>query len=67
MTPGARIQSAIEIMEHIQSIWLADRRVPVDGMLADYFKRRRYIGSTDRGAISELVYFCLRYGGSRQL
>ncbi len=66
MTPGARIQSAIEIMEHIQSVWLADRRAPVDGMLADYFKRRRYIGSTDRGAISELVYFCLRYGGSLQ-
>jgi 16S rRNA (cytosine967-C5)-methyltransferase len=66
MTPGARIQSAIEIMEHIQSVWLADRRAPVDGMLADYFKRRRYIGSTDRGAISELVYFCLRYGGSIQ-
>lgn len=66
MTPAARIQAAIEIMEQLQSVWLADRRAPVDGMLADYFKQRRYIGAGDRGGISELVYFCLRYGGSLQ-
>lgn len=66
MTPEARVQAAIEIMEHVQSIWQADRRVPIDGMLADYFKKRRYIGSKDRGGISEIVYFCLRYGASLQ-
>ncbi|MFZ4542240.1 MAG: RsmB/NOP family class I SAM-dependent RNA methyltransferase [Rickettsiales bacterium] len=66
MKPGARIQAAIEIMEHVQSIWQADKRAPVDGLLADYFRARRYIGSKDRGAISELVYFTLRFGGSLQ-
>ena len=64
MTPSARIQAAIEIMEHVQSIWSADRRAPVDGLLAQYFKARRFIGSGDRGAISELVYYCLRHGGT---
>ena len=64
MTPGARIQAAIEMMEHVQSIWMADRRAPVDGLLADYFKKRRYIGAKDRGAIADLVYYCLRFGGT---
>jgi 16S rRNA (cytosine967-C5)-methyltransferase len=64
MTPGARIQAAIEVMEHVQSTWGGNRRVPVDGLLSDYFKGRRYIGSKDRGAISELVYYCLRFGGT---
>lgn len=64
MTPAARIQATIELMEHLQSIWRADRRAPVDGLMASYFKARRYIGSKDRGAISDLLYFCLRYGGT---
>ena len=66
MKPAAHIQAAIEIMEHVQSIWLADKRAPVDGLLADYFRARRYIGSKDRGAISSLVYFVLRFGGALQ-
>ncbi len=66
MTPAARIQSVIEIMENVQSIWQADKRAPVDGLLADYFRARRFIGSKDRGAISELVYFTLRFGGTLQ-
>ena len=66
MKPAARIQAAIEIMEHVQSIWAAQRRAPVDGLMADYFRARRYIGSKDRGAISDLVYFVLRFGGSLQ-
>ena len=64
MTPAARIQAVIEIMEHVQSIWAADRRAPVDALLAQYFKARRFIGSKDRGSISELVYYCLRNGGT---
>jgi 16S rRNA (cytosine967-C5)-methyltransferase len=66
MTPSARVQAAIEIMEHLQSVWASDKRVPVDGMLSDYFKKRRYIGSKDRGGISEIVYFCLRNGATLQ-
>lgn len=64
MKPAAHIQASIEILEEIQAIWKGDRRLPVDSLLASYFKQRRYIGSKDRGAISELVYFVLRYGGS---
>lgn len=66
MKPAARIQSVIEIMEHVQSIWAEQRRAPVDGLMADYFRARRYIGSKDRGAISDLVYFVLRFGGALQ-
>lgn len=64
MQQAAHIQSVIEMMEHLQSIWAADRRAPVDAMLAKYFKERRYIGSKDRGAISDLTYFVLRNGGA---
>lgn len=66
MKPSARIQAAIELMEHVQSIWAGQRRAPVDGLMADYFKARRYIGSKDRGAISDLVYFALRHGAALQ-
>lgn len=64
MTPNARIQATIELLEHLHSVWRADRRAPVDALMATYFKSRRYIGSKDRGAISDLLYFCLRYGGT---
>lgn len=64
MTPAARTQATIELMEHLQSIWRADRRAPVDSLMATYFKNRRYIGSKDRGAISDLLYFVLRHGGT---
>lgn len=64
MTPAARIQATIELMEHLQSVWRADRRAPVDSLMATYFKSRRYIGSKDRGAISDLLYFVLRHGGT---
>ncbi len=64
MKPAAHIQAVIEILEEIQNVWKGDRRLPVDGMLSNYFKQRRYIGSKDRGVVSELVYFVLRFGGS---
>jgi len=64
MTPAARIQATIELMEHLHSIWRADARAPVDAIMATYFKSRRYIGSKDRGAIADLLYFTLRLGAS---
>ena len=64
MQPAAHIQATIEVMEHLQSVWAADRRAPVDALLATYFKQRRYIGSKDRGAISDLLYFVLRNGAA---
>jgi 16S rRNA (cytosine967-C5)-methyltransferase len=58
MTPGARLQAAIDITGNI------DRRrnfVPADAVVHQYFKTRRYIGSKDRRSISETVYTALRH------
>lgn len=55
MRDAARIQTAIEILERIET-----SRVPMDNALRDYLKNRRYIGSKDRKAIVEMVYDCVR-------
>ncbi len=56
MTPAARIQAAIDVLSAID-----DGKRPADDTAADYFKRRRYIGSKDRGAISLYIYAVLRH------
>jgi 16S rRNA (cytosine967-C5)-methyltransferase len=61
MTPGARIQAAIELLDQILTAWQSEKRIPADKMLEGYFKGHRYIGSKDRGAIAELVYWTLRH------
>lgn len=61
MTPGARIQAAIELVDQILSAWLSQKRIPADKMLQSYFTSHRYIGSKDRGQVSELVYWVLRH------
>ncbi|MEK7246054.1 MAG: hypothetical protein AAB223_08545, partial [Pseudomonadota bacterium] len=55
MTPGARLQAAIEILE--QSFAAP---FPVDATLEAYFRRRRYAGSGDRRAVQERVFNILR-------
>lgn len=60
MTPGARAQAAIELIDQILVAWQSEKRIPADKLLEGYFKAHRYIGSKDRGAISELVYWTLR-------
>ncbi len=56
MTPGARIQAAIELLD------ILDReRTPADRLLSGWFRRRRYIGSKDRRAIQGHVYHALRH------
>lgn len=61
MTPGARIQAAIELVDQILSAWLSEKRIPADKLLQKYFTSHRYIGSKDRGQVSELVYWVLRH------
>ncbi len=61
MTPGARIQAAIDLMDSILTAWQSEKRIPADKLLENYFKTHRYIGSKDRGAISELLYWTLRH------
>lgn len=55
MQPGARIQSAIELVAEIEN-----GRGAADRTVADYFRSRRYAGSGDRSAIAEFVYGVLR-------
>jgi 16S rRNA (cytosine967-C5)-methyltransferase len=55
MTPGARIQAAIELLEAI-----AAGRGAADDIVGNYFRRHRFAGVKDRGAISEHIYAVLR-------
>lgn len=55
MTPGARIQAALELLA---AVWQGN--TPPDVLADDFFRRRRYAGSSDRRAINEHVYAVLR-------
>lgn len=52
MKPASRIESTIEILEKIAE----QTRVPMDSVVGDYMRNRRYIGSKDRSEIAERVY-----------
>ena len=55
MTPGARLQAAIEVLDLIR-----DSRAPADGVLKAWGREHRFAGSGDRRAIAERVYTVLR-------
>ncbi len=55
MTPGARIQAAIELLGLIDAA-----PVPAERVVTAYHRERRYIGSKDRRAVGDLVYAALR-------
>ena len=62
MTPAARVQAAIELLDEI--IAAARTAGPAaDTIIARYFKTRRYAGSKDRRAVRELVYRAVRRFG----
>lgn len=63
MTPAARLQAAIEILDGIEAA-LASNGAPADLVVKRYFKTRRYVGAKDRAAVSGLVYDALRSRGS---
>lgn len=56
MKPQARIQATIDILDQRHT-----SRVPMDTVVGDYMRRRRYIGSKDRSDIAERVYGILRH------
>ncbi len=56
MTPGARIQAALEILDEIHS-----QNEPTDRIIDKYFQKRRFAGSGDRRTIQERVYAVLRH------
>ena len=64
MTPSARVQAAIEILDQVIAS-ARDDGPPADALVVRYFKTRRYAGSKDRRAVRELVYRAIRRSGER--
>ena len=62
MTPSARVQTAIELLDAIIEA-ARDKGAPADRILADWFRANRFAGSKDRRAIRELVYAAVRACG----
>jgi len=62
MTPSARVQAAIEILDEVIAS-ARDDGPPADAIVQRYFKTRRYAGSKDRRAVRELVYRAIRRSG----
>ncbi len=56
MTPAARLQATLELMQDVDSV-----ARPADAVVSAWFRARRYIGDTDRGQISDLLYALLRH------
>jgi 16S rRNA (cytosine967-C5)-methyltransferase len=56
MTPGARLQAAIDILTE----W-ADRREPAATLVARWARSNRYAGSRDRQAIADIVFAAFRH------
>ncbi len=56
MTPAARLQATVEILEALEQT-----QQPVDRFLRHWFRMRRYAGAKDRAAIGERVYAIFRY------
>ena len=59
MTPAARLQAAIEILDEVIAA-ARDDGPPADTIVTRYFKTRRYAGSKDRRAVRELVFRAIR-------
>lgn len=55
MTPAARIQAAIEILDLVDT-----ESASVEDVLRTYFRPRRFAGSKDRRAVGETVFGVLR-------
>jgi 16S rRNA (cytosine967-C5)-methyltransferase len=64
MTPAARLQAAIEILDEVVAS-ARDDGPPADVIVTRYFKHRRYAGSKDRRAVRELVFRAIRRSGER--
>src|SRR6187551_2766384 len=62
MTPAARLQAAIEVLDLVIQSARQDG-APADAIVTRYFKTRRYAGSKDRRAVRELVFRAIRRTG----
>jgi 16S rRNA (cytosine967-C5)-methyltransferase len=64
VTPAARLQAAIEILDEVIAS-ARDDGPPADAIVTRYFKHRRYAGSKDRRAVRELVFRVIRRSAER--
>ncbi|MFN3943975.1 MAG: RsmB/NOP family class I SAM-dependent RNA methyltransferase [Allosphingosinicella sp.] len=64
MTPAARVQAAIELLDAAVAA-AREGGAAADTLIARYFKERRYAGSKDRRAVRDLVYRAIRRSGER--
>jgi 16S rRNA (cytosine967-C5)-methyltransferase len=55
MTPSARIKASIEIYQTIHNAF-----VPMDNVIGDYMRGRKYIGSNDRRYVANFCYTAMR-------
>ncbi len=62
MTPSARIQAAIEILDLVIAA-ARTQGAPADRLIADWFRNHRFAGSKDKRAIREHVYDAIRACG----
>ncbi|WP_379546528.1 RsmB/NOP family class I SAM-dependent RNA methyltransferase [Qipengyuania sp. DSG2-2] len=62
MTPAARVQAAIEILDGVIE-GAKSNGAPADRIIANWAKSNRYAGSKDRRAVRELVYAAIRACG----
>ena len=62
MTPSARTQAAIELLDEIIDAARAGGAA-ADTIVSRYFKTRRYAGSKDRRAVRDLVFRAIRRAG----
>lgn len=64
MTPSARLQAAIELLDEI-IVAARDNGASADNIAKKFFKARRYAGSKDRRAVREYAYSAIRRFGER--
>jgi len=64
MTPQARVQAAIDILDEVIA-GARDNGAAADVIVQRYFRARRYAGSKDRRAVRDLVYAAIRRSGER--
>jgi 16S rRNA (cytosine967-C5)-methyltransferase len=62
MTPSARVQAAIDILDQV-IVAARDNGPAADTLVAGWFRMRRFAGSKDRAAIRQLVYRTIRAFG----
>jgi 16S rRNA (cytosine967-C5)-methyltransferase len=62
MTPAARVQAAIGLLDDIIAAASA-RGAPADRILGEWFRTHRFAGSKDRRAVRELVFRAVRACG----